>query len=56
MCSFKKNIYVQEYFKLPLSSLKPVLNAAHISTIRMILQYYNSNKDTLQVSQHTLTQ
>lgn len=40
----------QEYFSIPLSSLRSVLASAHVSTIRLILQYYVRNKDALQVS------
>lgn len=43
---------VQEYFSIPLSSLRSVLGSAHVSTVRLILQYYDRNKDTLQVSLH----
>lgn len=39
----------QEYFSIPLSSLKSVLSAAPVTTVRLILQYYSRNKDTLQV-------
>ncbi|KAF3686503.1 CTD small phosphatase-like protein 2 [Channa argus] len=39
----------EEYFKIPLGSLRPVLSAAHITTIRLILQYYGINKDALQL-------
>lgn len=39
----------QEYFSIPLSSLKLVLSAAPVTTVRLILQYYSRNKDTLQV-------
>lgn len=39
----------QEYFSIPLSSLKSVLSAAPVTTVRLILQYYTRNKDTLQV-------
>ncbi|XP_071344768.1 uncharacterized protein strc1 [Trachinotus anak] len=40
---------IKEYFSIPLSRLRSVLSAAHISTIRLILQYYSRNKDTLQL-------
>lgn len=42
----------QEYFNIPLSNLKSVLSPAHISTVRLILQYYSRNKDRLQVNIH----
>lgn len=42
----------QEYFNIPLSNLKSVLSAAHITTVRLILQYYSRNKDSLQVNIH----
>ncbi|KAK2920129.1 hypothetical protein Q8A73_002333 [Channa argus] len=48
----KKRVLLQcfgEYFKIPLGSLRPVLSAAHITTIRLILQYYGINKDALQL-------
>lgn len=41
----------QEYFRVPLSSLRSVLGSAHVSTVRLILQYYDRNKVALQVSQ-----
>ncbi|KAM7014911.1 stereocilin-like [Tautogolabrus adspersus] len=40
---------IKEYFSIPLSRLRSVLSSAHITTIRLILQYYNRNKDTLQL-------
>lgn len=40
---------VQEYFSIPLSSLASVLGSAHVATVRLILQYYDRNRDTLQV-------
>lgn len=43
---------VQEYFSIPLSSLRSVLGSAHVSTIRLILQYYDRNREALQVSLH----
>uniref|UniRef100_A0A3Q1G914 Stereocilin 1 n=1 Tax=Acanthochromis polyacanthus TaxID=80966 RepID=A0A3Q1G914_9TELE len=36
-----------EYFNMQLSSLRPVLSAAHISTVRLILRYYSRIMDTL---------
>ncbi|XP_047436000.1 uncharacterized protein strc1 [Mugil cephalus] len=48
-------LLIKEYFSLPLVILRPVLSAAHISTVRMILQYYNSNKNTLKVSDRYLS-
>lgn len=41
---------VQEYFSIPLSSLESVLGSAHVATVRLILQYYDRNKDALQVN------
>ncbi|XP_028295282.1 uncharacterized protein strc1 [Gouania willdenowi] len=46
---------IQEYFNLPLSSLKPVLLTAHIRTVRLILQYYSSKKGTLHLSNEYLS-
>uniref|UniRef100_UPI0009B437C3 uncharacterized protein LOC109953989 n=1 Tax=Monopterus albus TaxID=43700 RepID=UPI0009B437C3 len=46
---------IKEYFNIPVSSLRSVLSAAHITTIRLILQYYSRNKDTLQVNKHAIT-
>ncbi|XP_065809328.1 uncharacterized protein strc1 [Labrus bergylta] len=40
---------IKEYFSIPLSWLRSVLSSAHITTVRLILQYYNRNKDTLQL-------
>ncbi|XP_015239911.1 PREDICTED: stereocilin [Cyprinodon variegatus] len=48
--SSNEQLFIKEYFSLPLSSLRPVLAAAHISTVRLILQYYNRFKDSLQLS------
>lgn len=47
--------HVQAYFNLSPSSLRPVLKEAHNYTIRLILQYYASVKDTLQVNKTTTT-
>ncbi|KAL6113010.1 uncharacterized protein ACO6RY_11391 [Pungitius sinensis] len=41
--------FIKEYFRLPLSSLSSVLGAAHITTVRLILQYYSGNKNTLKL-------
>ncbi|XP_028435816.1 uncharacterized protein strc1 isoform X1 [Perca flavescens] len=40
---------IKEYFSIPLSSLSSVLSSAHITTVRLVLQYYSINKDTLQL-------
>ncbi|KAM7406055.1 hypothetical protein PAMP_000459 [Pampus punctatissimus] len=40
---------IKEYFNIPLSNLRLVLSATHITTVRLILQYYSRNKDTLQL-------
>lgn len=40
---------LQEYFGVPLSSLRSVLGSAHVSTVRLLLQYYDRNKEALQV-------
>ncbi|CAJ1049754.1 uncharacterized protein strc1 [Xyrichtys novacula] len=40
---------IKEYFSIPLSRLRSVLSSAHITTVRLILQYYNRNKDSLQL-------
>ncbi|XP_038557904.1 stereocilin [Micropterus salmoides] len=40
---------IKEYFTIPLSNLDSVLSAAHITTVRMILQYFSRNKDKLQL-------
>ncbi|XP_061590898.1 stereocilin [Cololabis saira] len=48
-------LLIKEYYSLPLSSLRPVLAAAHISTVRLILQYYSRIKNTLQVSDQYLS-
>ncbi|XP_058484473.1 stereocilin [Solea solea] len=46
---------IKEYFNIPLSSLRSVLRAAHINTVRLILQYYSSHRDTLQLSDKYLS-
>ncbi|KAK9542838.1 hypothetical protein VZT92_000666 [Zoarces viviparus] len=48
-------LIIKEYFRIPLSSLSSVLNAAHINTVRLILQYYNGNKDTLKLPDEYLS-
>ncbi|XP_060923638.1 uncharacterized protein strc1 [Limanda limanda] len=45
----KDFFFIKEYFRLPLSSLRSVLSAANITTVRLILQYYSRNKETLQL-------
>ncbi|XP_056240770.1 uncharacterized protein strc1 isoform X1 [Seriola aureovittata] len=40
---------INEYFTIPLSRLRSVLSTAHISTVRLILQYYSRNKGRLQL-------
>lgn len=45
--------HVQEYFRVPLSFLRPLLSAASVSTVRLILRYYSNNKQTLQVRRRT---
>uniref|UniRef100_A0A8P4GLL4 Stereocilin 1 n=1 Tax=Dicentrarchus labrax TaxID=13489 RepID=A0A8P4GLL4_DICLA len=47
--------FIKAYFSIQLSSLRSVLTAAHITTVRLILQYYNTNKDTLQLSNKYLS-
>ncbi|XP_061743275.1 stereocilin [Nerophis ophidion] len=47
--SGNESLIIKEYFNVPLSSLKSVFSAAHITTVRMILQYYTRNKDTLKL-------
>ncbi|XP_071762031.2 uncharacterized protein strc1 [Centroberyx gerrardi] len=46
---------IKEYFRIPLGSLRPVLSAVDITTVRQILQYYSRNKDTLQLSDEYLS-
>ncbi|XP_077374382.1 uncharacterized protein strc1 [Festucalex cinctus] len=46
---------IKEYFNIPLDSLKSVLGAAHITTVRLILQYYTRNKDTLKLTDDYLS-
>lgn len=46
LCVFSE----QEYFSIPLSSLESVLGSAHVATVRLILQYYDRNRDALQVN------
>ncbi|KAF3832709.1 hypothetical protein F7725_026374 [Dissostichus mawsoni] len=48
-------LVIKEYFSIPLSSLSSVLSSAHITTIRLILQYYSRNKDTLQLPKKYLS-
>ncbi|XP_040019673.2 stereocilin [Gasterosteus aculeatus] len=44
-----EDMFIKEYFSLPPSSLGSVLGAAHITTVRLILQYYSGNKNTLKL-------
>ncbi|XP_073319943.1 uncharacterized protein strc1 [Pagrus major] len=46
---------IKEYFNIPLSSLASVLSPAHITTVRLILQYYSRHKDTLQLPNRYLS-
>lgn len=50
LTNFLMFLCAQEYFSIPLSSLRSVLSAAYVTTVRLILQYYSRNKDTLQVN------
>nr|XP_057933845.1 stereocilin [Doryrhamphus excisus] len=43
-------LIIKEYFHIPSNNLKSVLSALHITTVRMILQYYTRHKDTLQLA------
>ncbi|XP_034535474.1 uncharacterized protein strc1 [Notolabrus celidotus] len=40
---------IKEFFSIPLNRLRSVLSTAHSTTVRLILQYYSRNKDTLQL-------
>ncbi|KAJ8417647.1 hypothetical protein AAFF_G00224900 [Aldrovandia affinis] len=42
--------FIKEYFRIPLDSLREVLNAMDATTIRQIMQYYSRNLETLQLS------
>ncbi|XP_077420967.1 stereocilin isoform X2 [Vanacampus margaritifer] len=48
-------LIIKEYFNIPLASLKSVLGAAHITTVRLILQYYTRNKNTLKLTENYLS-
>ncbi|KAK5935367.1 hypothetical protein CgunFtcFv8_020735 [Champsocephalus gunnari] len=48
-------LVIKEYFSIPLSSLSSVLSSAHITTVRLILQYYSRNKDTLKLPKKYLS-
>ncbi|XP_067255585.1 stereocilin [Chanodichthys erythropterus] len=41
---------IKEYFRIPLSHLRSVLSAADVMIVREILQYYNRNYATLQLT------
>ncbi|XP_019722788.1 stereocilin [Hippocampus comes] len=49
------NLIVKEYFSIPSASLKSVLSAAHVTTLRLILQYYTRNNDTLKLTENYLS-
>ncbi|XP_061102953.1 uncharacterized protein strc1 [Conger conger] len=42
---------IKEYFRIPLDSLRAVLSAVDITTVRQIMQYYSRNQDTLQLTE-----
>ncbi|XP_029701949.1 stereocilin [Takifugu rubripes] len=46
----EQSFIIKEYFSIPLSSLESVLGSAHVATVRLILQYYDRNRDALQLS------
>ncbi|XP_034019240.1 uncharacterized protein LOC117504004 [Thalassophryne amazonica] len=48
-------VIIKEYFRLPLAILRPVLSMSHVTTVRLILQYYSRNKDRLQLSDEYLS-
>ncbi|XP_061526491.1 stereocilin [Phycodurus eques] len=50
-----ESLIIKEYFSIPLASLKSVLSAAHITTVRLILQYYTTNKHTLKLTDKYLS-
>ncbi|XP_031413712.1 stereocilin isoform X2 [Clupea harengus] len=41
---------IKEYFRIPLDKLRAVLSALDTSTLRTILQYFNRNRDALELS------
>ncbi|KAL1007173.1 hypothetical protein UPYG_G00082990 [Umbra pygmaea] len=41
---------IKEYFRIPLASLKSVLSAVNINTVREIVLYYSRNQATLQLT------
>ncbi|XP_028999497.2 stereocilin [Betta splendens] len=48
-------LFIKEYLKIPLGDLSSVLSSADVTTIRLILQYYSINKNTLQLSDQYLS-
>uniref|UniRef100_A0A3B3T1U9 Stereocilin 1 n=1 Tax=Paramormyrops kingsleyae TaxID=1676925 RepID=A0A3B3T1U9_9TELE len=40
--------HIKEYFRIPPASLRSVLSAVDVMTVRQILLYYSRNQDTLQ--------
>uniref|UniRef100_A0A667XMU6 Stereocilin 1 n=2 Tax=Myripristis murdjan TaxID=586833 RepID=A0A667XMU6_9TELE len=46
---------IKEYFRLLPDSVRPVLSAVDVTTVRQILQYYSRNKDTLQLTSEYLS-
>ncbi|KAM3624737.1 uncharacterized protein V6R79_000765 [Siganus canaliculatus] len=42
-------LVIKEYFNIPLRSLRSVLDASHITTVRLILHYYSRHQEKLQL-------
>ncbi|XP_061669380.1 stereocilin [Syngnathoides biaculeatus] len=49
------SVIIKEYFTIPLAGLQSVLSTAHITTVRLILQYYATNKHTLKLTDKYLS-
>ncbi|XP_077442523.1 uncharacterized protein strc1 [Stigmatopora argus] len=53
--TINESLIIKEYFNIPLVNLKSVLSAAHITTVRLILQYYAINQHTLKLTDEYLS-
>ncbi|CAL9701595.1 unnamed protein product [Knipowitschia caucasica] len=47
-------VFFQEFFNIPVDTVREVLSGSHISTIRMLLVYYSRHKNSLQLPQKYL--
>ncbi|KAJ7986014.1 hypothetical protein DPEC_G00346430 [Dallia pectoralis] len=46
---------IKEYFRIPMASLRTVLRAVDVVTVREIMQYYSKNQASLQLTENYLS-